>query len=127
MIVLLRHVDSLYVIKGELSASPLLICLNLVNLVCVPGEKPRLTHLLSVKLEVEKMKSTPPLGDRIFTAISRNSQLAGRNLRFESHEGCVRLRGEVPSYYQKQLFQETIRYLDGVERIENDLRVPCSW
>ena len=73
------------------------------------------------------MKSTPPLGDRIFTAISRNSQLAGRNLRFESHEGRVRLRGEVPSYYQKQLFQETIRYLDGVEQIENELRVPCSW
>lgn len=73
------------------------------------------------------MKSTPPLGDRIFTAISRNSQLAGRNLRFESHDGCVTLRGEVPTYYQKQLFQETIRYLEGVEQIENDLRVPGSW
>ena len=33
------------------------------------------------------------------------------------------LRGVVSSYYQKQMVQETLRRLDGVGHIENQLEV----
>jgi osmotically-inducible protein OsmY len=37
----------------------------------------------------------------------------------------VRLQGTVGSFYQKQMAQELLRRVDGVERIENQLQV--SW
>lgn len=39
------------------------------------------------------------------------------------HEGIVFLRGRVSSYYLKQVAQETIRCLAGVEQIINDIEV----
>jgi osmotically-inducible protein OsmY len=37
--------------------------------------------------------------------------------------GIVRLRGSIPSYYLKQLAQETARKVPGVRRIQNELEV----
>jgi osmotically-inducible protein OsmY len=37
--------------------------------------------------------------------------------------GRVVLRGVVPSYYQKQVAQEVVRMVDGVERVDNQLEV----
>ena len=39
------------------------------------------------------------------------------------HEGMVFLRGRVNSYYLKQLAQETIRNVAGVEQIVNEIEV----
>jgi osmotically-inducible protein OsmY len=52
-----------------------------------------------------------------------NPHLTGRSLRFEAHEGRVVLRGEVASYYQKQIAQEAVRRLCGVAAIDNQLQV----
>jgi len=49
--------------------------------------------------------------------------LKRRNLRFETQEGRVVLRGTVSSYYQKQMAQEALRRLKGVDHIENHLEV----
>jgi osmotically-inducible protein OsmY len=59
----------------------------------------------------------------ISSAIQRNPHLKQRNLRFETHEGKVVLRGTVSSYYQKQMAQEALRRLKGVDCIENHLVV----
>lgn len=59
----------------------------------------------------------------ITSAIERNPHLKRRDLRFETHEGRVVLRGTVSSYYQKQMAQEALRRLQGVDRIENHLVV----
>lgn len=40
---------------------------------------------------------------------------------FRDH--CLTLGGNVPSYYLKQLAQESVRGLEGVERIENQIAV----
>jgi osmotically-inducible protein OsmY len=64
-----------------------------------------------------------PLDDRVFTALTRNPYLAGRTLRIETEEGRVTLRGVVRSYFQKQMAQETLRRLDGVDEIYNELEV----
>jgi osmotically-inducible protein OsmY len=39
------------------------------------------------------------------------------------HEGVLTLRGQVPSFYLKQVAQELIRRLDGAEEINNRLEV----
>lgn len=69
------------------------------------------------------LTTTDPLHDRIHGAIRSNPYLSGRQLRFETCEGRVVLRGVVNSYYQKQMAQEALRHVDGVEQIENDLEV----
>jgi osmotically-inducible protein OsmY len=39
------------------------------------------------------------------------------------HEGVLTLRGQVSSFYLKQVAQELIRRLDGAEEINNHLEV----
>ena len=66
-----------------------------------------------------------PLYDRVFTALQRNPHIGRRDLRFEADEGHVTLRGVVGTYYQKQMAQEAVRHVDGVDAISNELEV--SW
>lgn len=64
-----------------------------------------------------------PLSDRVSRALEGNPYLARRNLRFETHQGRVVLRGRVGSFFQKQMAQEALRAIDGVAEIENELEV----
>lgn len=64
-----------------------------------------------------------PLDDMVLTALSRSPYLAGRNLRFETEEGRVTLRGVVRTYFQKQMAQEALRRVEGVDEIQNELEV----
>jgi osmotically-inducible protein OsmY len=63
------------------------------------------------------------LATRISSAIEASPHLKRRDLRFETNQGHVVLRGTVRTYYQKQMAQEALRRLEGVERIENQLEV----
>ena len=69
------------------------------------------------------MIDMPPLDDRVLTALEGNPYLSHRNLRFETSSGRVTLRGVVGTYFQKQMAQEAIRYVDGVSEIANELEV----
>ena len=64
-----------------------------------------------------------PLDSRVSTALRRNPYVSGRTLRFETEQGRVILRGVVHSYFQKQMAQESLRRIDGVEEILNELEV----
>jgi osmotically-inducible protein OsmY len=61
--------------------------------------------------------------EMVETTLARTLCLAGRNLRFEIHEDGVVLRGTVRSYYQKQLAQESLKSISGVNRIHNEIEV----
>ena len=63
------------------------------------------------------------LTSRVAQAIDTTPELARRRLRFETNHGHVKLKGTVSSYFQKQIAQEAIRRVDGVEFIENNLEV----
>lgn len=63
------------------------------------------------------------LSQRIDDAIHASPYLQRRQLSFQADDGRVVLRGEVPSYFQKQIAQETIKHVDGVTSIENELVV----
>jgi len=68
-----------------------------------------------------------PLNVRVLSALEANPHIARRNLRFETREGCVTLRGVVDTYYQKQMAQEALRHVDGVNEIANELEVCWSF
>ena len=63
------------------------------------------------------------LEHRVHRAIEQNPYIAPKTLRFETSEGRVTLRGRVGSFFQKQMAQEAIRRVAGVEEITNEVEV----
>jgi osmotically-inducible protein OsmY len=63
------------------------------------------------------------LAERIDQAIQTNPYVNRRLLRFETDGAKVVLQGAVRSYFQKQMAQEIIRRIEGVEEIDNCLEV----
>ena len=66
---------------------------------------------------------TMTIEERVDAAVQHNPYLLGRKLRVATDAGRVTLRGVVNSYYQKQMAQETLRRIDGVQCIDNRLEV----
>jgi osmotically-inducible protein OsmY len=64
-----------------------------------------------------------PLVDQVHGALRSSPYFSSRQVRIEAEEGVVRLEGAVKSFFHKQMAQEVIRRLDGVERIVNCLQV----
>jgi hypothetical protein len=60
---------------------------------------------------------------RLDERLKESSYLHGRHVVLEAHEGRVVLRGTVQSYFQKQMAQELVRRIDGVQSVENRLVV----
>ena len=56
-------------------------------------------------------------------AVQASPYLDGRKLRIETESGRVILHGTVRSYFQKQMAQEALRRVAGVQRIDNRLVV----
>ncbi|MBX7075193.1 MAG: BON domain-containing protein [Pirellulales bacterium] len=75
------------------------------------------------------MSTIPAPSAELQTAVSaviaRNPHIPRGHLRFETGAGRVVLKGVVRSYYQKQMAQELVRHVEGVEAIDNQLEV--SW
>ena len=61
--------------------------------------------------------------ERVEVAVQSSPYLSGRKLRIETEQGRVVLHGTVHSYFQKQMAQEALRRVAGVEQIENRLVV----
>jgi osmotically-inducible protein OsmY len=52
-----------------------------------------------------------------------NPYLALKNISCGYRDGVLVLQGCLPTYYLKQIAQETVSLLEGVERIENQIEV----
>jgi osmotically-inducible protein OsmY len=63
------------------------------------------------------------LDDRVTAALRKAPHLTGRNLRSHTCDGHVVLHGAVHSFFEKQMAQEVVRRIDGVQRIANELTV----
>lgn len=61
--------------------------------------------------------------ERVEVAVTSSPYLTGRKLRIETEAGRVVLHGTVGTYFQKQMAQEALRRVDGVQTIENRLVV----
>ena len=60
---------------------------------------------------------------RIDQDLANHPLMKGKNVRIQQEKGRVILEGDVDSYYDKQLLQEVVRRIEGVEEIENRLLV----
>jgi len=68
--------------------------------------------------------SVSPLKEQTVRALQGNPHLSKHyRLDVRENEGHVMLIGTVGTYFQKQMAQEVVRALEGVERIENCLEV----
>jgi osmotically-inducible protein OsmY len=63
------------------------------------------------------------LADRAHRALQNNPHLPPAGVRLSAREGRVTLQGTVRSFYQKQMAQESLRDVEGVSEIENQLEV----
>lgn len=64
-----------------------------------------------------------PLSEKIHDALCSNPHVPSRAVRIEAEDGRVVLKGRVRSFFQKQMAQEAIRRVDGVQSIDNLLEV----
>ncbi|HEX4412401.1 MAG TPA: BON domain-containing protein [Lacipirellulaceae bacterium] len=64
-----------------------------------------------------------PLVDQICTALTSNPHVPFQDVRVEAADGRVVLKGSVRTFFQKQMAQEAVRRVDGVQQIENLLQV----
>lgn len=69
------------------------------------------------------MATSASLAERVDSAITTSPYLFRRKLRFETVGGRVILQGVVKTYFQKQMAQEVVRRVEGVERVDNHLEV----
>lgn len=65
----------------------------------------------------------PQLIDEVHGALRCSPYVSGHEMTVEAVEGVVRISGAVRSFFHKQMAQELIRRVDGVQRIENCLQV----
>jgi osmotically-inducible protein OsmY len=52
--------------------------------------------------------------------------LASRQIACEYHEGTLILQGQLSSFYEKQLAQEVVRTLAGVDQVVNKIEVVAT-
>ena len=67
--------------------------------------------------------SSHTLRDIVQSKLARSPPVSGRNLRADVVQGEVVLTGAVATYYQKQMAQESVRTIDGVTSVRNELEV----
>lgn len=60
---------------------------------------------------------------RVDSAIKKSPHLAGHQVFCQEERGVVVLHGQVRSFFQKQMAQESLRNVDGVEKVINELEV----
>ena len=66
-----------------------------------------------------------PLFERIHDALTNTPHVPSHQVLVEAENGRIVLKGSVASFFQKQMAQEAVRRVDGVEQIDNLLQV--SW
>jgi osmotically-inducible protein OsmY len=59
-------------------------------------------------------------------ALQERLASASRQIACEFHEGSLILRGRLSSFYEKQLAQEALRRLAGVDQIVNQIEVVAT-
>lgn len=69
------------------------------------------------------LHSPEQLHERIHLTLTSDPHIGGRSVRFELIDRDVLLTGSVRTYYQKQMAQESLRGIEGLGRIVNQLEV----
>lgn len=70
-----------------------------------------------------RTSSRPSVTDAVKERLRRSPYVPVQSLSCEFDRGVLRLRGRLSSFYQKQLAQETVAGLSGVEQVINEATV----
>lgn len=70
--------------------------------------------------------STFTLAQQISDAVVHHPHLKQRQVHFHTNNGRVTINGSVDSYFEKQMAQEALRQIKGIESIENQIEVVWS-
>ncbi|MEM7479153.1 MAG: BON domain-containing protein [Planctomycetota bacterium] len=60
---------------------------------------------------------------RVDTAIKSSPHLSSHQVFCQEESGVIVLHGRVKSFFEKQMAQETLKRVDGVEKVINELEV----
>jgi osmotically-inducible protein OsmY len=71
--------------------------------------------------------STHSLAQQVYDAVIHNPHLKQRPVHFNTDEGKITIQGSVESYFEKQMAQEAVRHIEGIQSIENQLEVRWSY
>jgi osmotically-inducible protein OsmY len=77
-------------------------------------------------LAMENRLDNAPLADRVLTALRQSAFAAVRRLECEAKDGVVRLRGQVPTFYTRQVALGLARRVRGVECVIDQIEVRSS-
>lgn len=72
---------------------------------------------------ISQTHASHDLRQRVDSAIKGNPHLTRHRVFCQEESGIVVLHGRVGSFFQKQMAQETLKRLDGVEKVINELQV----
>ncbi len=78
---------------------------------------------LPIPIKEIHSSSHAELRHRVDSAIKRNPHLNGYKVFCQEECGIVVLHGRVSSFFQKQMAQESLKRLEGVEKVINQLEV----
>lgn len=67
--------------------------------------------------------SADDLLHRVDLAIKQNPHLSRHQVFCQEEQGIVILHGRVSTFFQKQMAQESLKKLEGVEKVINQLEV----
>lgn len=84
-----------------------------------PPDRPGADVSLSLSEELARCPVTADAQRRIESAHHRSLRM----VRCEHRDGVLVLTGEVPSFHHKQIAQECVRAIPGVQMIKNMLQV----
>lgn len=71
-----------------------------------------------------KRETAGDIAEQAEERLQNNPYFALRKIRCECRDGVLVLRGQVASYYLKQLAHQAVHTIDGVGRVVNDVTVP---
>lgn len=77
----------------------------------------------ATRIDPPQSATPQALLQRVDSAIKESPHLAGNNVFCQEESGVVVLHGRVKSFFQKQMAQEALRKLSGVEKVINELEV----
>ena len=80
----------------------------------------------TVKAPATVAHSPMDLAEWAESRLRSNSYLALKNISCAFDDGVLTLRGCLPSYYLKQIAQETLAPLEGLAQIDNQIDVVAS-
>ncbi len=63
------------------------------------------------------------LSEQVNAAVTHHPHLKQRRVSLKTEQGRVTINGAVQSYYEKQLAQEAVRKIEGIQSVENQLEV----